>query len=72
MPGKRGEGSQTDNQRARERERERMSERDTQDPGEMDVLGEQLVLSKSTITLLSQTLSQERPTQQLYPAGLAL
>lgn len=71
-PGKRGEGSQTDNQRARERERERVSERDTQDPGETDVLGEQLVLFKSTITLLSHTLSQERLTQQLYPVGLAL
>lgn len=57
--------------RERERERERVSERDTQGPGETDVLGEQLVLFKSTVTVLSQ-IRLDLPTQQLYPAGLAL
>lgn len=41
--------------RQTERERERVRERDTQSPGEREVLGEQLVLFKSTVTLLSQS-----------------
>lgn len=52
----------------REREIDKVSERDTQSPGEREVLGEQPVPFKSTVTLLSQP-RWERPAQQLYPAS---
>lgn len=49
--GKRGEGRQTD----RQTDRVGDGERDTQSPGEREVLGEQPVLFKSTVTHLSRS-----------------
>lgn len=67
MPGNRGEGRQTERQRGRNRER--VTERDTQCPGEREVLGEQPVLFKSSVTLLSQSW-KEHQIQQFYPLSV--
>lgn len=55
MQGKGGEGRQTDSESEGDRKGERERERDTQSPWEREVLGEQPVLFKSTVTHLSQS-----------------